>query len=272
VRGIRYWLVGICLMTMVATYVAPTIAALREPPLQRLSSFPRLSVPLLRIPTLAVPKLHAAPKPAAKPKLVDNTAPATASTAARKRKVVKHRVPVLTDKYEQTPAAATKKKEKKDPFADVPVVDDVVGAPPILSDAPAAPAAAAAAAAPVTPAAPATPTDPDATTPPSDTEQPAAPIDEGVVAQTPATPTTDPGYGYESSIQLFGVDDHDSNATGVGPDATPTPPQVTLPHDLTPPPSPELPAQNVSTPDATVDSSAVDVEPVKLVVHRHDQA
>jgi hypothetical protein len=146
-RAVKYWLVGISLLTLGVTYVAPIAAALRMPGEQ--SYLPSISVPLVRVPTLAVPKLHAAPAQAALPKL--NTGSHRAAPT-HKRKLVNKRVPVLTDKYTQTPAAstATKKKAAKDPFANVPVVEDTVGAPPII--APTTPAAAPAAA----PAAPAT--------------------------------------------------------------------------------------------------------------------
>ena len=59
-RAVRYWLVGISLVTLGITYVAPIAAALRMPAAQ--SYLPSMSIPLVRVPTLSVPKLHAAPR------------------------------------------------------------------------------------------------------------------------------------------------------------------------------------------------------------------
>ena len=137
---------------------------------------PTLSVPLVEIPTLGVPKLHAAPKAAPKPTI--KTPAQGATTKHGTRKLVKRRVPVHTDTYQQSAAAtsAPKKKAPADPFAKVPIVQDTVGAPPIMAD--------------TTPPA-TTPAAPAATPAPSTTDTGDAASDAASVVPVTPTPDTD---------------------------------------------------------------------------------
>jgi hypothetical protein len=262
--------VGICLLTLVLTYVMPMVAALRVPAVT--NPLPRMSIPLVRIPTLTVPKLHAAPKPAAAPKLSSNKAAAAAAAHRRARKAVKRRVPVITDKYTQAAAAATTKKSKADPFAKVPIVEDMVGAPPIILPA----AAPAVATAPKTPAPAASAT---AGAEASDTEAPTAvpaAIDPAVTAAGPppvapqddvvpvshsvSLPLTDSvdGGKADGSIQLFSVADA---STPVDPASTPKLPDVKPPVETEPKPAvkeivaPAPPAVPLGTPDPSLDQT-----------------
>ncbi|HEY8704771.1 MAG TPA: hypothetical protein VIL98_08455, partial [Gaiellaceae bacterium] len=158
--------------------MAPIAAAFRMPSVQ--TYLPTLSVPLVRIPTLAVPKLHAVPKHAAKPTLAKPAHRATPTHG--KRKLVKRRVPIHTDKYTQSAMLPAKQGISADPFAKVPVVEDTVGAPPIIAPNPTPPATTAAQSAPAPAPAPAPATTDTSTTP-------AAP-DAGVPDPTSAADAT----------------------------------------------------------------------------------
>src|SRR5207237_3188509 len=114
---------------------------------------PALSVPAIGFPLLRVPKVHAQTPLAPLPHRVA----AAAKPAARPvpiRKVVRHRVPVVSDAHAQAPQAPTTQSgTPKDPFAAAPVVEDTVGTPMTLAATPAQ----------APPAVPATPADTPAT-------------------------------------------------------------------------------------------------------------
>ena len=138
-------------------------------------ALPALGIPVVRFPQLAVPKLHT---PVASPSAAHSaTAPKHAASGAQRSRTL----PVVTDKHALPGTSGTSKPKKPvDPFANLPVVTDTIGVPPVepsssstQSSAPAAPAATTPPAAgtttpstttPDTGAAPASET-PDSTTP-----------------------------------------------------------------------------------------------------------
>src|SRR5205814_530100 len=145
-RTLRYWFAGIGLLSLTLLYVNPlVISAIRAPAIT--DSLPEVVVPLVPFPTLAVPKVQR-PAPLA-------TTPATPTHAASRTHTVRisgapfagrygrdslaaeagrrtHRVPVVTDRHSLTPPQQKAKKKVKDPFANATVVQDAVGAPPVL--------------------------------------------------------------------------------------------------------------------------------------------
>ena len=161
-RGVKYWWAGLGLLVLSFSYGAPIAAAFRNAAIPRhTATLPALAVPRMSFPLLRVPKVHAqAPLPPL-------ARPQSGSQAASKpvaRKVVRQRVPVVSDVTHRVPQAPSPSVlgQPKDPFANVPVVVDTVGLPVALpSEASTAP-----------PAVPATPATTD--TAPADAAAPAA--------------------------------------------------------------------------------------------------
>ena len=146
--GVRYWWAGIGTAVLVFLYVGPIAAALRQPAVSgQTTPLANLTMPNVAFPLLRVPKVHRlAPPPALRH--------AKAGSSHRSRQnVVRHRVPVVTDKYELLGASGIQRTHTPvDLFSSVPTTVDTVGAPvamPAASSAPAAPS--------TTPAAPAAP-------------------------------------------------------------------------------------------------------------------
>ena len=157
------------LFALLTLYVSPMVVALRVPAVVSAPpALPTLRVPVLPIPTLAEPKLAApaAAAPAATRVSPAPTAPRREQPATTRRAAPQAAptvtVPVETNQYGITAQPkAQGAAGGKDPFENVPVVDDAIGTPvPALPAAPAgaapvsaAPTAAPAAAEPVVPAA-----------------------------------------------------------------------------------------------------------------------
>ena len=128
-RGARYVLATVGLVGLAIPY-ASGFAAFRQPAYSAPgATLPALGVPAVRFPELAVPKLH-------QPTVL----PPAARAANTKQQQAKNgtpgasrRVPLVTDSYSLSTAAASASKTPTDPFAKQPVVSDTVGAPPLQS-------------------------------------------------------------------------------------------------------------------------------------------
>ncbi len=186
-RGVKYVWAGVSLLVLAVIYVAPTLAALRQPTIPAAkAALPSLTLPNFSVPLLKVPKVHRlAPLPP-----LHHAAPATQSAVTPVQQpvaqhAVRRRVPVVSDSHAQAPKQTTSgSATAKDPFANVPVVGDSVGTPVALPSS-------STAAAPTAPATAPSPSD-DGTTPTS----------AGADGATPAPPatssTTTSDYGYMS--------------------------------------------------------------------------
>src|SRR4029079_2436445 len=139
VKGVRYWWTGLGLLVLVLTYVAPVAASFRVPSMPaRTTSLPALAIPAVQFPVLRVPKVHAQAPLAPLPKASTAAAPQSAAPQTTTRKVVRHRVPVVSDVHSQLPPKSKSATRKaKDPFAGVPIVDDSIGTPLNLQSNPA---------------------------------------------------------------------------------------------------------------------------------------
>src|SRR4051794_414392 len=211
-RGIKYVWVTISLAVLVGMYAGPIAAVIKQPSVDvPVAALPKLAIPNAAPPLLSVPKVHALP--ALPPLRAASRAHATvppAKSPATTRKVVRHKVPVVSDKHTQVAASkGGAKSAPKDPFASAPVVDDQIGLPVAL------PAAASDATAP-------------AAAPPADTTTaaPATP-DQTVPAQDDATPDAAPATGPARHLQQFDVADPPSTTTTTSPDSATTPTDAT---------------------------------------------
>ncbi len=127
-RGARYVLATVGLVGLAIPY-ASGFAAFRQPAYSAPgATLPALGVPAVRFPELAVPKLH---QPAALPPAA--RAANTKQQAKNGTPGASRRVPLVTDSYSLSTAAASASKTATDPFAKQPVVSDTVGAPPLQS-------------------------------------------------------------------------------------------------------------------------------------------
>ena len=156
-RAIRLWLAGVSLLAFGAAYLSPMVLAVTQPTVTPTVVLPSLTLPLVAFPSLDVPKLVA-------PRALPAAATHTTTTPATTRRVVHKRlvgrvipqmgppynpagrttrtatttrtrtVPVVKDSYTLTPPAAKKTKEKADPFAKAPVIEDTVGIPQSIGD------------------------------------------------------------------------------------------------------------------------------------------
>ena len=205
-RQARFWLVAISLISFASLYVTPLVAALRLPAVaQETTPLPLLAVPQVAFPSLGVPKLRSAPtgaavSPATRPEQRRAAAPGqprvvpASAPAATRAGATSAQVPVVENSYSLTPTTATDAgqspaKEAKDPFANVPVVDNTIGGTPPPSQAADVVPEPTPVAIPM-PGAPAAPAAPEA-------EQPTRPTVE--VAETPSAPLE--GYRLTSSLE-----------------------------------------------------------------------
>ncbi|MDX6465891.1 MAG: large repetitive protein, partial [Gaiellaceae bacterium] len=220
-RGIKYWWAGIGLLVFAVAYVAPVVAAYRQPAAPpKTTPLPALSLPDIAVPLLRVPKLHALPglPPVQHAAAQQRRAVPTQIPAART--AVRRRVPVVSDTHAQiAPAPKTSSAAPADPFANAPVVSDDIGNPVALPASAAAPAPPVATTDPATPAPttdPAIPapasdaanTDPSTAAPAGATAAPASepsvPNDSAPPTQTAAT-ETDRGYVASASSSPIGT-------------------------------------------------------------------
>ncbi|MDX6473646.1 MAG: hypothetical protein QOK22_2462, partial [Gaiellaceae bacterium] len=200
-RGIKYWWAGIGLLVFAVAYVAPVVAAYRQPAAPpKTTPLPALSLPDIAVPLLRVPKLHALPglPPVQHAAAQQRRAVPTQIPAART--AVRRRVPVVSDTHAQVaPAPKPSSAAPADPFANAPVVSDDIGIRVAL------PASAAAPAPPVATTDPATPaptTDPatGATAPGNAATSDAANTDPSTAAPAGATaaPASEPSVPNDS--------------------------------------------------------------------------
>src|SRR3954469_2501054 len=99
-RGIKYVWVTISLAVLVGMYAGPIAAVIKQPSVDvPVAALPKLAIPNAAPPLLSVPKVH--PLPALPPLRAASRAHATvppAKSPATTRKVVRHKVPVVSDK------------------------------------------------------------------------------------------------------------------------------------------------------------------------------
>ncbi|HET7129920.1 MAG TPA: hypothetical protein VFJ93_12675, partial [Gaiellaceae bacterium] len=127
----RYWWAGLGLLVLVAMYAVPVAAVFKQPTIAAVQTpLPALSLPDIGFPLLHVPALrHPAPLPAL-PKAPRIAQPRITPTAHATRTQAPTRVPVVSDSHAQFPRAkAQDTTAPKDPFANVAVVEDDIGAP-----------------------------------------------------------------------------------------------------------------------------------------------
>lgn len=142
-RGLRYWFAAVGTLAIAIPYLSPLAVLRQHPYIAPTPPLPRLVVPAVAFPTLAPPKLHPqAALPAAPPRGAAST-----SAGTRGARQVRRRVPIVSDLRSLPSARAKPKAAPADPFANVPTIEDTVGAPPPPSSplgdaAPAAPPAA----------------------------------------------------------------------------------------------------------------------------------
>ncbi|MEX1357491.1 MAG: hypothetical protein WD981_02595, partial [Gaiellaceae bacterium] len=135
-RRLRLWLVAASLLSFGSTYVSPIALSFRDSrPLAQ--SLPRLEVAVLGFPKLAAPKVAPDAAKRSTPSLGSVAAPSSGTPVAHRpaREAARPTVEVVTSSYTLVPKAkpnrpASAATAKKDPFADVPVVTDSVGAIP----------------------------------------------------------------------------------------------------------------------------------------------
>src|SRR5690349_10850506 len=147
-RGVRYWWAGLGLVVLLLLYVMPVATAFRTS-VQSFSSkpaLPTLALPAIGTPVIPVPKLR--PVAPLQTRAVPQTAshPVHAVAAVPGKRVVRHLVPVVSDKHSQVaPATSTSSASTPtDPYANAPVVSDSIGTPTALPSAPQTPTAPAA--------------------------------------------------------------------------------------------------------------------------------
>src|SRR5258706_498705 len=96
-RGVRYWLAAAGLLGFVLLYVAPMIQAFRLP--AYVAPLPTVETPRVWFPSLALPKLRTPPVVRdVPPQRTPASTPAPA-TSARRQRTIRHRLPVVTDRY-----------------------------------------------------------------------------------------------------------------------------------------------------------------------------
>ena len=238
---LRYWLTGICLLGLVSAYVAPAVNALRFP--AYVAPLPALRVAGVWFPPLTIPKLHAPPA-------IPRIARQKPTAGQPGHRVVRRRIPAVTDSYSAVPAGL-QQQAPAEPFAASPVVSamaSVLGNAPVVTDTVNTPVGGVASAPAIDPGLAAAGSAPTATIP-------ASTQDPGVVVDSIGGPQGDPAATAAAAAQSSGIS---VDSIG-GPPVTlpgPTVPSKTAPATAPAATSPDAADPAATTPDQTAPDAA----------------